>query len=905
MIFYFQNFAYILFSLLVAYFCGYYLTTLLLSKRYIKYRFFIMPSVGYLTACAFIFVISGSINLKVPSATRVYLFFTLLINAFTFYLVYKKYSWNLFRKQSLRVLLFIPFVFIVFIPIIVQGINDSYGVVNSDILNILADNKFLEDHSVLEFGNETAKFENFNFNLLVGLLPLSIRFGSNFFSFILADLLTINQETALTLSITLFIASIPLTSYFFCGAIIGLSKKIAFLSSLATLFSSCTILSYITFYIGQNSGLSAIPLLSGIMFLSLRKFENRLILLSSILFVSFFILYFGMLPITVAPIAVFILFKISKTNIGGLLKFSFIHLFLILFLIFLNLDFFKISLEQWFTLISVNLKKNIILEFTDFRFFSILFGLTSFPIQESILYNFFTNKDLFYLILKAATILAVASFLINFLSWGRKNYRKENGIFIILFFIFLSILWINYFFSQNNYALFKIISWFQFFILPFLALPFAYSFPKNKVFLEKQFIFFRLLIFLFILVANLLNSFNYIKISFGNDNTKNMIAAWGLSGLKEIREIREATKTILQKQESIGIVFENYIWNMWISYHLKEVSHGFVGHQSLPSIESKLPDPKTKRMIDAFGNLRQDYYTSDQYDYYLTWNKNMIHKDITEQDDSLPIPKWENKSFRIFKRTDLKNFLVVGKGFNRLEHYPISEKSYFWPDSYKWSDAGGEINIIETDTDKPQFLSFIAIPETTQNTLEIFVGDTLIKSIPLKGVIKPLIGPLLFKSKTNTIYIKIGKPGRVCFSEFKINGLEKKDKENLKSSFSNINEIIKQSIEFEHFDIEGWVNNKTRISFLSPVKAIGQINLGIFIPGNKEYSFPFKFSVLVNGRIFEKELLVAGKNTFSIEMSNELVEGPLHLSFQSNQEFRDKALDRERTVLLESIEFKE
>ncbi|HNF16047.1 MAG TPA: hypothetical protein PK453_20470, partial [Leptospiraceae bacterium] len=87
----------------------------------------------------------------------------------------------------------------------------------------------------------------------------------------------------------------------------------------------------------------------------------------------------------------------------------------------------------------------------------------------------------------------------------------------------------------------------------------------------------------------------------GLDNRDRMVAAWGISGTKDMEDLKKSISLTVKKDETVAINMENFIWNFWVSYLLHGHSNYIITNKKLPIFETKLPDPITQKYIDPDG----------------------------------------------------------------------------------------------------------------------------------------------------------------------------------------------------------------------------------------------------------------------------------------------------------------
>ena len=599
---YSYNIIQILLSYFVTYMNGYWLVTMTLPRRYVQYRFIIMPAAGFLSGCLFVFCYSSIFQISVLDAANLHIMITFILNAAVGIYFHKLYTWKASFLQIRSLLKFLPILFLAFYPVLMFGYDKYFGIVNPDMFVILGDNTFLLNHSVTSLKTIPSDINRSNFGAFMGQMPLSARFGANLFSFQFHILFRASLEASISLSIVNFLSCMILVSYFFTKVFFLSKRSFAYIISALTQISSCTVLSFVTFYVGQNAAITAFPFVATILFLSFRSNHLKLQILSSILATSLFIVYFGIIPFAVFPIVIFAVFYLfqKKTSLKNLGLFVGIHLLPLIIILSINYEYFSVSLLQWFYLIKTNLKIQFFEGLDDYRYISILFGALTLPVNFSVVFTKPALNKYIYSNLYIINIVYLIMFFGSMAYWFFRNWKSERAVVLsaLLVSAFLSLG--RYFIADNNYALFKILAWFQFLFIPFLyffiseskirnllnytsvflkqfqlkllrddaGFAVLWRVPKISIFsLNGKSWFFPVCTFLAIVLVwlNLINSNFLLKSSMGLDNRDRMVAAWGISGTKDMEDLKKSISLTVKKDETVAINMENFIWNFWSS----------------------------------------------------------------------------------------------------------------------------------------------------------------------------------------------------------------------------------------------------------------------------------------------------------------------------------------------------
>jgi len=878
-------------TILIAYICGMSLMLLLVDKEDSDSKKYLAIPLGYLIYSWVAYIISGNFGFTGTKTTYIALgiFFILFL-----YSNYRHYRINnaLYNHLSAFKSIFITssvIIIVILWPLFYIGSETFLGAVNPDYFAGLFDNEFLLTHSSLQQSLES--YEYSYVNSMIGHMPPSARFSSGFFAILLDVILPVNAQEALTLSIGLFLFSVPLSSYVLARTIFKFEHKVSLLSAYLMGISTPIALSFMYFYVGQNSGLGAMPAAMVAIYLYLKHQNLKSFLLATFVINSFFVMYMGMLAYIIAPLGILVMYMLYTKEIS-------IKTFIITLIAFFSLSvilnfnmviFLYNSLTGWANIVGQTLQGQYFLDFLTEEFFPLFFGLASYNIQASF-YYYLKNHYLVSIILFTNTLI-VASYLIYFIfKFIREHKYKNSIVFGISAILVYGVVWYIYTFDRNyGYAVFKMASWIQFILIIFIAyginkLYQSYSDEKRPGI--KKIKRFTVILFVFIYVgSNLVSTTRLTTYTLGNNNvTGNIINLFNVSGNKDYKILETTLKNYVKKDETIGLININSIQNELVGFYLRNYKTSIMSHLQLPGDDENLPDIKTSQVVDYYGNITisSNPFLHDKNDFYLI-NKSNKNQDVTNNFINAK-PIYENSTFALYKNKDIKDFIFTGKGWYRLEHSTQND-SYWWPKNYRWSSEGGEIYLLNTDKEKDYSLSFFVYAgygkETPVRTFEIWVNKEKVEEIIVDK--SALVKTKKFKASQNLNTIVIVPKERVTPLKRKLPLFNKDipydyrglnfliaDVEITSNNKKVINglEIFKEAEEFNGLEPNAWVSNNFKVKFKLK-NSINRIGLDIMVPGVKEISLPLKLNFLVNGIEKEIEINEYGNNHILFDLNKD------------------------------------
>jgi hypothetical protein len=341
--------------------------------------------------------------------------------------------------------------------------------------------------------------------------------------------------------------------------------------------------------------------------------------------------------------------------------------------------------------------------------------------------------------------------------------------------------------------------------------------------------------------------------------------------------VHDAVARFVKPDESVGLIFPDSIRNFWMAYYLRGVRQSILSHEMMPGDDENLPDVQTNTTTDYYGNVRHDgnaFLNGGMRDqFYLTWGKGDLNQDIATIGEGAK-PIWENRSFKLYRASDLHDVLFTGKGFYRIEYFePIS--AYFFPRVMRWSADGGEFYVLRpAHPGEPYRLSFDAVvgyryPSETR-TLEIWHDGKKIQELSIHHSARVVTEPFYPTAGLNKIVVRIKERNKPLPRSIRLWNLDvPQDYRRMNVAFSNAKVLspaakplataqplgptipymqLHQSLErFNGFELDGWVDTSMSFTIALPPGA-KSIEVAGLVPGNLAFTFPFLMTAVVNGR---------------------------------------------------------
>src|SRR5688572_6044314 len=257
----------------------------------------VAPTVGYLLFCLIAFTLSATFRISATTACWIAMAVLMLAGLASQLKPAWRLQWRAVgRDAALAAVLALPMAVTTLFPLLYIGAETYLGTVNPDFFAGLIDSHYLlEGRSMATFGPVTR--DTFHpVDSIAGGITASARFGSELFGLAVKLGLGVEIRTALSLAIGFFMLSLPLTLYFLCRVAMRFDVAEARLAAWLIGIAAPIAMSYVYYYLGQNSGLPAMVLVMGSAWLMLTRPDWRTTLLCALLSNALFVNYFAMLP---------------------------------------------------------------------------------------------------------------------------------------------------------------------------------------------------------------------------------------------------------------------------------------------------------------------------------------------------------------------------------------------------------------------------------------------------------------------------------------------------------------------------------------------------------------------------------------------------------------------------------
>ncbi|WP_128981970.1 hypothetical protein [Halarcobacter ebronensis] len=893
----------------------------MIPKDYEYINKYIAIPAGYLIYSWLAYIVSGNFDVNGATATYISLLVFFIMFIYVNIRYYKSNNAIYNHFNNLKTILFTSSIITIVIlwPMFYYGSETFLSVVNPDLLAGLVDNNYLLDFSNI---SKPLGFNAYSFvNSMSGSIPPSARFSSTYFALLLNVLLPINTQESLTLAVALFVFALPLSVYSLARVVFNFDHKVSLLAAFLIGISGPTTLSYIYNYLGQNSGIGAMPATMVIIYIFLKNRNLKTFLFASFAINGFYLMYTAMLAYVLAPIGLLLIYLIIKKEIK---LFEFLIYLLMLFVVTFIFNYNMViylynSLIGWSNLVAQSLQGQYFLDFLTEEFFGLFFGVVSYNSKAS--FFSYLPWNLAVLILYFLTIV-YAFYLIYFIY--RFSFQKDNiesKIFGLGGFIIYAIVWYIYTFDRNyGYAVFKMASWIQFILVIFMAYGFndLYNNYKNSTTnFYKKFKF--LLLSLIVIIAiggNFLSSMRLTTYAMGHNNVRGSIVnLYNVSGNKDYINLEKDLMKIVSKNESIGLININSIQNELVAFYLRNYKTSIMSHLQLPGDDENLPDIKTNLVVDYYGNIKlaENPFLHENDDYYLISIDKFNNDIVINGNNKNNI--YENKTFKLFKNNDIKDLLFTGRGFYRLEH-SNKNKDFWWPRDYRWTSEGGEIFILNPDNDKNYNLNFFAYvgygKEIANRAIEIWVNGTKIDEQKVDYSAKVRTKNFKLNKRLNKIVIKISE---------NVDSLKRPlplwnknipydyRKLNLLLSDVSIKEIIpidnKEEYNINYYNFfeiastlngiepNGWASDSISAEFNFNHK-VEEMTFNVLFPQIKEVKLPTYLKITVNNEINNIKIDKYGKQDIKIKLKEPTKR--INFIINSNQTFNPSHSREDRCI---------
>jgi hypothetical protein len=554
----------------------------------------------------------------------------------------------------------------------------------------------------------------------------------------------------------------------------------------------------------------------------------------------------------------------------------------------------------WSNVIGQTLQGQYFLDYLTEMFFPLYLGVSVYPIQSSWLFAQFGGQA--FLIIFILTLFSGGFVLYSIKQWIQGTVKFESIVVVLAAIFIYAIVWAIYTFQrQYGYAVFKMASWLQFMLVPFVAYGLSLIWSKRHLVFAGFKGKLMLLSGAVFLATNFISTIEYGYKGLGHDQARGYIVNnFDMSGNRDYLELQEAVRKYVEHGQSIGVSVVDSIQNFWIGYYLKDTPISLLSHENIPGDDENLPGILSNQVTDYYGNIREanNVFFHGAIDaYYLIWNESHLNKDI-----AIPrfrtSPVWQNRSFRLFKAADNPDMIFTGRGFYRME-YNVSQslfkasfskeslvkfsfgpehKPYWWPERKRWTAEGGELYLLRPSAPgKPYTVTFDAIVgfeyETDSRTVELYANGVKFDEFEIISASRYISRPFVPKDEVTKIVIKVReKVGNIKRNVAVWNKDIPIDYRKLNLLLSNIrvstqaeaplnpltsencelalvgNMILECALWFNGVQVDRWVGKHAHLGLRSHTNNSPRLlKLNGYFPGNLNFNFPAKIDVLING----------------------------------------------------------
>jgi hypothetical protein len=914
-------------TVLLAAACGYGIVTWLLPAEWQEeHAPILMAPVGYAVYSWFAFTLSGTFDLSGRATTAIagVVFLAVGLSAW-----WKRGRFAPSRRALPRVVgLSATAMLFTLWPLFYMGADTYLAAVNPDFTATLVDLHFLEDHPL--DADPTGKPDTDSyFHSVVGTLGKSARFGCSYFALLTHAVLRVPMRTALTLCVAAFVFCIPLSVYFFARVGLGLSRRAAALASAFVGTSAATTMSYVYFYVGQNSGLGVLPVALTLLYLAFRSPSWRLCALATLVLNGLYCTYTGMFLYAVAPAAVAAVYLAleDRTRIAPSVLRAAVMLGASIVLNAGNAPILSAAFLGWSKLVTQAPPRQFFIDFLTEQFVPIFLGIVSYPIGASAQAGWLAKAGFVRLYEWSAVLTLMVLFAVA--HWARRSEEKSRVILGLAAALLYAAAWYVFTFRQQyGYAAFKMCSWLQF--LYAVALGYGLDASLNRA-LARGAMIARLAaattlgIFAAAFAANVVSAHHLTRVSLGTDTLRGMIVnVFDMSGNRDVEDLPITVGSLVKPYERIGVRLTDTMQNQWAAYYLRSARTSLLGHHMIPSVEEDLPDVVTRIGADRDGQAAIDhnpYFHGSEDDYYLTWSGGYLNQEIVEQ--QLPQPVWESRSFRLLRASEVRDLLFTGRGWYRVEFRHLWE--CWWPARFRWTAQGGEVYLLRASRPGEAYrLSFVGIVgygrPSDRRVIELWHDGVCFDEIEMRSAARVVSRPFYPSGDGDRLVIRVRESVHQLPRAF---SLWNKD---VPADYRRLNLLVSEvrvlppgapsgaaaprrlsgemlfvaSTSFNGIQPNRWVAGSFSVSYRRPPGS-ERVALSLFVPGHPRLHFPMALVGTLDDRPFRIEVAQPGALRSVLPLGPPSPGGIVSIQAGVGQEYAPDTQDGETHPIHESF----
>lgn len=871
-----------------------------LPAKFRGYSFYIAPVTGYVAFCFLSIWISG-ISHGAIIKTNLWAFLALGLLTVAALLKYRSEIFGLLRSTQALPLLIGVMLAVVFSPVLQQGLDLYIGTANPDFYQSLSlhevlvrfEAKFWIKHTDLPLAGP-----------FLEMFPAAFqaRFGGVVFSVLLEQLLGISSRTALMTAVIVFLLCLPTTVYFFSSAVLEFNKRESTLSAFLVAIVAPTTMSFVHTFVGQNAALATFPLAIGLIYLALKERSITLAFLAALVLNGMFWIYVMALPYVLAPFGLYGVMKFFRQgwrNMGGWLIPICVFFTISAAVHFSVFSDTRVFINNLTDLLSKLTQSHYYADFLTEEVFQYASGLTSYPLSQSMYFH--SVSHLVSPVLIALAILLGGMYLLAVRFWA-KTASQDAVLITLSLIVTYVVVWGKYtFITRYGYASFKMSAWLQFLVTPFFAWCILRNWEvirKGDQCIEKwrSYIAFALLVPVYV-GLNLASDLDYGLKSYGRDRLHgSLINSYGIAGNKDFVDLPTNLQSSIPTRSSVALGFGDSIENFWAAYYAnKSVARiSILTHEEIPFEDALLPNIHSRKYMDSLGQIQMDtqkYFHGGLADYYLLPGLKNLNTEIIDS-AVMGRPLWSNDTFALYKTSDIKDLIAIGRGFYRVEHMDISERGWWWPETFRWSAEGGEIyHFMPSQPGRPYRVEFSAITGlgriSGKRTIELWHNETKFDEVVIEGAARIVSRPYLPVEGVNRLVILVKEksvlvsrntglwnrdlprrstPINMLFSNIRLVN----DSQNLPRRFPVNKQIEAKDLfnnveSFNGFDVDGWIRDRCVFTASVP-STVNRAIFNILVPGNLGFGFPYKIQFILNGVSFERTFSAPGEYTVDLDL---------------------------------------
>lgn len=715
------------------------------------------------------------------------------------------------------------------------------------------------------------------------------RFGGVAVSVFLEQIFHLSSRAALITALMAFVACLPLALYFFTRAVLEFKEREAILSSVFVAIAAPTAMSFMHTFIGQNSALAMFPLGISLLYLTLQRRSLPLAVLTSLVLGGVFYLYVMALPYMIVPFFLAIAIMLVRSgwrSVTEILPVGFAMLGVVA-VIFLSV--YPVTaqfIRDLFDLLGNMTQSQYYADFLTEEVMQYATGMTTYPLSQSRYYWSVSHQAPMVLI--SVSFILAGFYFVTLRQWMKTASKEASSLVIAMLAVTIAV-WVKYTFSMRyGYASFKMSAWLQFLFVPFLAWGIVHGLGllrAEKGGLLKKMPVYGALFFLAGIypVFNLMSDVDYDLKSMGHDYYHgSIINTYGVSGNPEYDGLSAEFAKLIPEGKTVAVGFGDSLENFWISYYLDraKLKPVILTHEEIPFEDAFLPEVGDRSYVDSMGHVQHDnqkYFNGGEADYYVLPNQgNMNIEVVLNQPRGEPL--WQSDTLRLYKKDDIRDIVVTGRGFYRVEHMDTLPLSWWWPEAFRWSAQGGEVYQFNPSAPgTPYHLEFSVMAglgqATGERTIELWHNGKLFDEIKLHGVGRvitkdyradPGINRIVMRVKEKSVLVarkgglwnrdlpRRATPINALFTDIRVvHGQEPSDRVFPKNEWVEPKEQFAKYAAFNGFDVDGWVRDQAEFT-VAGMKGVDKLQMHLLVPGNLGFKFPTTVQFVVNGVKTEK-----------------------------------------------------